>query len=336
MLLAAGADPRAVHKLEGFGGDIAPLVERPAHRGRQRDRQRRDGEDAPGRARRAAGEVRRRRLQLVVDRRRLLRRGARQRSPCASPTRSSGWARTSAPACTASRRSKATLDRIEPLIVAEMKTWEMRDPRAAAPGETKIVSPLMVHKASTVTSIQEAARAAGVKVLLEGGKVTGERLRRARRGGRPGRARAGDAGDDGAGRLGREGEEPSRSRTTEFFMPILVTMETATFDDFLRFSRRREPARPGHQPLDARRREAPSRAPHARRDAQGERRHRQRARVGGVRRERRRRERQHRAWATRRRPSRCSAAGRRAVIWCCEPRFRLGLGGLLESVASPA
>jgi acyl-CoA reductase-like NAD-dependent aldehyde dehydrogenase len=26
MLLAAGADPRAVHKLEGFGGDIKPLV----------------------------------------------------------------------------------------------------------------------------------------------------------------------------------------------------------------------------------------------------------------------------------------------------------------------
>ena len=27
MLLAAGADPRAVHKLEGFGGDIKPIVE---------------------------------------------------------------------------------------------------------------------------------------------------------------------------------------------------------------------------------------------------------------------------------------------------------------------
>ena len=26
MLIAAGADPRAVHKLEGFGGDIAPLT----------------------------------------------------------------------------------------------------------------------------------------------------------------------------------------------------------------------------------------------------------------------------------------------------------------------
>jgi len=29
MLLAAGADPRAVHKIEGFGGDIAPLVSDP-------------------------------------------------------------------------------------------------------------------------------------------------------------------------------------------------------------------------------------------------------------------------------------------------------------------
>ena len=51
MMLAAGADPRAVHKLEGFGGDIAPLDERPAHRGRERDRERGDGEE---RSRRAA------------------------------------------------------------------------------------------------------------------------------------------------------------------------------------------------------------------------------------------------------------------------------------------
>src|SRR5260370_14742611 len=54
-----------------------------------------------------------------------------------------------------------------------MKTWRVADPRAAAADEIKIVSPVMVHKASTVTSIQESARAAGVEVLLEGGKVSG-------------------------------------------------------------------------------------------------------------------------------------------------------------------
>jgi len=40
-----------------------------------------------------------------------------------------------------------TLDRFEPMIVAEMKSWKVVDPRAAGPGETRIVSPLMVHKA---------------------------------------------------------------------------------------------------------------------------------------------------------------------------------------------
>jgi acyl-CoA reductase-like NAD-dependent aldehyde dehydrogenase len=116
-----------------------------------------------------------------------------------------------------------------------MKTWEMRDPRAAEPGTTKVVSPVMVHRASTVTSILEAARSAGVKVLLEGGKVTG-----------------GDYADHAEvaapvvlGRVTPEtrllvdwdGKEKTIAPAlTEFFMPILVTMETPTVDDFLLFS----------------------------------------------------------------------------------------------------
>ena len=53
---------------------------RPARRGRERDGKRGDGEGDPGGARRAAREVRGRRVQLVVDRRRLLgRRAAKDR-----------------------------------------------------------------------------------------------------------------------------------------------------------------------------------------------------------------------------------------------------------------
>ncbi|HEY6463605.1 MAG TPA: aldehyde dehydrogenase family protein, partial [Polyangiaceae bacterium] len=130
--------------------------------------------------------------------------------------------------------SKGTLDRIEPMIVAEMKTWQARDPRAAAPADTKVVSPVMVHKAATVTSIMESARAAGVKVLLEGGKVTG-----------------GDYADNAEVAtpvvLGRvtphtkvkvdwDGKEKTiELALTEFFMPVLVTMEVPAFDEFLRF-----------------------------------------------------------------------------------------------------
>ena len=121
------------------------------------------------------------------------------------------------------------------MVVAEMKTWRAADPRAASPSDTKIVSPLMVHGARTVTSIQESARAAGVKVLLEGGRI------------------AGDAYTDHAevaapvvlGRVGPgtrvdvdwDGERREIAlATTEFFMPILVTMEVQNLDAFVRFS----------------------------------------------------------------------------------------------------
>jgi len=93
----------------------------------------------------------------------------------------------------------------------------------------------MVHKASTVTSIQDAAKAAGVRVLLEGGKVTGSDYA----------DHAEVAAPVVLGRVTPEtklavdwdGKETTIAPAlTEFFMPILVTMETATFDDFLRFS----------------------------------------------------------------------------------------------------
>jgi acyl-CoA reductase-like NAD-dependent aldehyde dehydrogenase len=131
--------------------------------------------------------------------------------------------------------SKGTLDRLEPLLVKELSAFEVKDPRTAGPAETKVVSPLMVHKASTLVGIQAAAKAIGVKVLLEGGQKT----------------------DDDYGKhaevvkpviLGRvtpettvkvdwdgKGEVEIPLATTELFMPILVTMETANFDDFVRF-----------------------------------------------------------------------------------------------------
>jgi acyl-CoA reductase-like NAD-dependent aldehyde dehydrogenase len=234
MLLAAGADPRAVHKLEGFGGDIAPIVEDP----------RIAVVSVTGSAETAKTLQAKRGVRPVkfegggcnwswiddgfpeAELRRIATRLAYSKLGLGSHK------------CTTLHgvaASRATLDRIEPMLVAEMKTWEMRDPRAAAPGETKIVSPVMVHKASTVTSIQDAAKAAGVKVLLEGGKVTG-----------------GDYADHAEvaapvvlGRVTPEtklvvdwdGKETTIAPAlTEFFMPILVTMETESFDEFLRFS----------------------------------------------------------------------------------------------------
>ena len=233
MLLAAGADPRAVHKLEGFGGDVSPIVadERVAVVSVT-------GSAETAKALQAARGVRPVRFEgggcnwawiddglAEAELQRIVARIAYSKLSLGSHK------------CTSLHgiaASRATLDRIEPKIVAEMASWKAADPRAAAPSETKIVSPLMVHKASTVNSIQESARAAGVKVLLEGGRVTtGEYAQHAEVVapvvlGRVTQATRVRVDWDGA-------EREIALATTEFFMPILVTMETPIFDDFVRF-----------------------------------------------------------------------------------------------------
>jgi acyl-CoA reductase-like NAD-dependent aldehyde dehydrogenase len=234
MLLAAGADPRAVHKLEGFGGDVAPIVDDP----------RVAVVSVTGSAETAKALQARRGVRPVkfegggcnwswiddgfsdAELKKMAARLAYSKLALGSHK------------CTSLHgiaAGRATLDRIEPLIVAEMKTWEMRDPRAAGPGETKIVSPVMVHKASTVTSIQEAARAAGVKVLLEGGKQTGGDYAENAEVAAP--VVLGRVTPDTKLVVDWDGKVTTLApATTELFMPILCTMETATFEDFLRFS----------------------------------------------------------------------------------------------------
>ena len=237
MLVAAGADPRAVHKVEGFGGDVRPLVEDPrvavvSVTGSAETAKTLQGIRGVRPVRFEGGgcnwswvddgytgeELRRIAVRLAYSK---LGLGSHK---C-----------TSLHGIAASRE---TLDRLEPLVVEEMKTWRVGDPRLSAPGDTKVVGPVMVHKASTVTSIQESARAAGVRVLLEGGKVTGP-------------ADGSDYADHAEAAapvvLGRvtaglrlEVDWDGKPATiapalTEFFMPILVTMEVPSFEDFLGF-----------------------------------------------------------------------------------------------------
>jgi acyl-CoA reductase-like NAD-dependent aldehyde dehydrogenase len=233
MLLAAGADPRSVLKLEGFGRDIAPIVADPRVAVVSVT-----GSADTAKALQAARGVRPVRFEgggcnwawvddgfsdSEIDR--IAVRLAYSKLGLGSHK------------CTSLHgiaASRATLDRIEPRVVEEMKTWKIADPRTAVPEETKIVGPIMVHKASTVTSIQERARAAGVRVLLEGGKVTGSDY-------------ADHAEVAAPVALGRvtaqtriqvdwDGQERTIDlATTEFFMPVLVTMETPALDDFIRF-----------------------------------------------------------------------------------------------------
>jgi aldehyde dehydrogenase (NAD+) len=233
MLIAAGADPRAVCKLEGFGGDVAPIVADPRIAVVSVT-----GSAETARALQAARGVRPVRFEGGGCNWAWIDDGYTDKEIDTIAARLV-YSKLSLGShkCTSLHgiaASRATLDRIEPRIVAEMATWRLSDPRSAGPLETKIVSPLMVHKASTVSSIQESAREVGVKVLLEGGRVTaGDYAQHAEVAapvvlGRVTPASRLKVDWDGT-------EKVIALATTELFMPILVTMEAAAFDEFIRF-----------------------------------------------------------------------------------------------------
>jgi acyl-CoA reductase-like NAD-dependent aldehyde dehydrogenase len=239
MLLAAGADPRAVHKIEGFGGDVSALVadERVAVVSVT-------GSVETAKKLQAQRGVRPVRFEgggcnwswiddgfTDDDLEKIAVRLAYSKLGLGSHKCTSLHGIAATP---------ATLDRIEPRIVAEMQRWRLADPRPAPPEETKVVSPLMVHQAATVTSIVDAARAAGVRILLEGGRRTGSDYA--------------DHAEVAAPAVLARIRPTTRVRvdwdgsprelalaTTEFFMPILVTMEVDGIDEFIAFSLEENP-----------------------------------------------------------------------------------------------
>jgi len=233
MMIAAGADPRAVHKVEGFGGDIAPLVADPrvavvsvtgsvetarkiqAARGVRPVRFEGGGCNwsfvDDGYSDDELGKIA---VRLAYSK---LGLGSHK---CTTLHGVTGGA--------------ATLDRLEPLLVAELSTYRCVDPRLLPASDTKIVSMLMVHRAATVTSIQEAARQTGVRVLLEGGRVTDGDYAANAEVASP--VVLGRITPDTRVTVDWDGETREIAlATTEFFMPILVTMESAGFDAFIRF-----------------------------------------------------------------------------------------------------
>src|SRR5439155_337018 len=69
--------------------------------------------------------------------------------------------------------SRATLDRLVPMIAAEMDRWQVADPRS--PDATdKTLGPLMVHKAQTALDVVAEARKAGLRIVREGGRAGGD------------------------------------------------------------------------------------------------------------------------------------------------------------------
>jgi acyl-CoA reductase-like NAD-dependent aldehyde dehydrogenase len=128
--------------------------------------------------------------------------------------------------------SGKTLDALLGFINEEMNSWRVADPREAT--EDKVVSPLMVHKAQTLVDIvAEARKTPGVTVIREGGRADGaygehsEAVKPALIKIRP----------DSTVRVNWDGKgvQEVRLATTEFFMPILVGMELPDFESYVRF-----------------------------------------------------------------------------------------------------
>lgn len=128
---------------------------------------------------------------------------------------------------------KPVLDKLIQFLNEEMDRWELKDPHTTA--DTKVIGPNMVHKAQTVTNIQEAARKAGQIIRREGGKVSGNDYADHAEVIQPVIIELTDPKVEIT--CDWDGEQKTFSpATTEFFMPILCAMAMDGFDDFLKFS----------------------------------------------------------------------------------------------------
>lgn len=232
MLLAAGAEPRAIYKMEGFGKGISTLAT--DHRVAVVSL---TGSEATAKAIAAGRGVRTLRFEgggcnwAWVDDgysdpelRKIAERLAYSKLGFSSHK------------CTTLHGIAArpeTLSKLVKYVNTEMDAWEIRDPRRGE--DVKVVGPNMVHQAQTVSNIQEAASQAGYPILRKGGKVTGSDYADHAQVVAPvvigGLKPVSMVACDWDGK----GVQEFNLTTTEFFMPILCAMPLDGFDEFLRF-----------------------------------------------------------------------------------------------------
>ncbi len=234
MLIASGADPRAVHKLEGFGGDIKSLTT--DHRVAVVSV---TGSAETAKTIQAGRGVRPVKFEGGGCNWAYIDDGYTDEELNRIAVRLSysklGLGSHKCTSLHGIAASKATLDRIEPMLKKEFGNFQAKDPRLTPAEETRVVSPLMVHKASTLVSIQDAARKAGVAIVFEGGQLSDSEYAKNAEVVRP--VILGRVTPETRVTVDWDGKPQEIALAlTEFFMPILCTMEVAGFDDFVRFS----------------------------------------------------------------------------------------------------
>lgn len=231
MLLAAGADPRGVQKLEGFGRDIARLPADP----------RVAVTSVTGSEATAA----------MIQRSRGLRPLRFEGGGCNWAWVDDGFSdeelrriaerltysklALSSHKCTTLHGvagSPAVLRVLERYFDEETSRWIITDPHLT--DSQTVVGPCMVHRAGNVDQIVAQAHAAGCRIVRAGGRLTDSEYARNAEVVAP--AIIADVPPDLSITINwdERGTRTFRLATTELFLPVLVTM-AATFDEFLRF-----------------------------------------------------------------------------------------------------
>lgn len=231
MLLAAGADPRTVQKLEGIGKEVSSLTSDPRiavvsvtgsdETARQIQRQRGlrtlqfegggcnwcwvDDTFSEAQLQKIAARLTSAKLALSSHK-------------CTSLH---GVAAT-----------RPTLDRLAALLAIEFDKWEIADPRKT--DHPNVIGPVMVHKAINATFIQEAAEKVGVRVARRGGEFVGTEYARNAEVVSPVILMGVKPDTEITINWDGKGNRTFKLATTELFLPVLGLME-ADFDEFMRF-----------------------------------------------------------------------------------------------------
>ena len=231
--LAAGADPRFVQKVEGFGKGIAPLATDPraavvavtgssdtaraisAGRGLLRTRFEGGGCNWAWVDDGYSDDE----LQKIAARLTYAKLGL-------SSHKCTGLHGISA--------SRATLDRLVPLLAAEMDRWTVADPRRPDAAD-RTLGPLMVHKAQTALDLVAEARKAGLEIVHKN-KHTPNKYKQNTKAIKPALVDGVTPQTTLKHDWDGKGVRQYQLATTELFMPVLVTMALPDFEAFVRFS----------------------------------------------------------------------------------------------------
>lgn len=231
MLLTAGADPRSIQKLEGFGKEVTTLTADPrvaivsvtgseeTAKQIQRNRGLRPLRFEGGGCNWCwvDDKFSEPQLQKIVGRL-TFSKLALSSHKC---TTLHGVA-----------ASRPTLDRLAALFSIEFDKWEIADPRKT--DNPRVIGPVMVHKAMNVDRIRDGVAKAGVRVVRVGGEFVGTDYARHAAVASP--LILFNVKPDTTITINWDGkgERTCKLASTKLFLPVLCLME-ANFDAFLDF-----------------------------------------------------------------------------------------------------